>query len=92
MLSLHKVKTSRIMNIQAEKLFLIEQLARVQDAEIISQIKRILEKVNDPIVGYSNGTPITKKQLIKRIDAAEKRIAKGEFTSQDDLEREAANW
>jgi hypothetical protein len=43
-------------------------------------------------VGYSNGIPITKKQLIKRIDAAEKRIAKGEFTSQEDLEREAANW
>ena len=71
---------------------MIEQLARVQDAEIISQIKRILGKVNDPIVGYSNGTPITKKQLIKRIDEAEKRIAKGKFTSHGDVEREAANW
>ena len=80
------------MDIQAEKLFLIEQLARVQDAEIISQIKKILSKMNNPIVGYSNGTPITKKQLINRIEAAEKRIEKGEFISQDDLEKEAANW
>ena len=80
------------MNIQTEKLFLIEQLARVQDVEIISQIKNILSKIDDPIVGYSNGSPITKKQFVKRIDAAEKRIAKGEFISQDDVEKEASNW
>ncbi len=80
------------MNIQTEKLFLIEQLARVQDTEIIIQIKKILSKIDDPIVGYSIGSPIKKKQLIKRINAAEKRIAKGEFISQDDVEKEASNW
>ncbi|MDH5367261.1 MAG: hypothetical protein OEW67_09760 [Cyclobacteriaceae bacterium] len=81
------------MDIHVEKLFLIEQIAKVQDVEIINQIKRILGKMNDPIVGYStNDTPITRKQLIKRIDAAEKRIARGEFTTQEDLEKEAANW
>jgi hypothetical protein len=80
------------MDIQAEKLYLIEQLARVQDAEIIDQIKKILNKMNNPIVGYSNGTPITKKELITRIDAAEYRIAKGDFISQEDLEKEANNW
>lgn len=81
------------MDIHVEKLFLIEQLARVQDAEIINQIKQILSKMNDPIVGYStNGTPFTKKQFIKRIDAAEKRIVRGEFTTQEDLEKESANW
>ena len=80
------------MNIQTEKLFLIEQLARVQDTEIIIQIKKILSNIDDPIVGYSIGSPITKKQLIKRINAAEKRIAKGKFISQDDVEKEASNW
>ena len=80
------------MDIQAEKLYLIEQLARVQDAEIIDQIKKILSRMNNPIVGYSNGTPITKKELISRIDAAESRITKGDFVSQEDLEKEAENW
>lgn len=67
-------------------------MARVQDEDIINQIKKILSKESDPIVGYSNSTPITKKQLIKRIDAAEKRIADGEFTGQEELEKDAANW
>ncbi len=80
------------MDIQAEKLFLIEQLVSVQDEEIIGQIKQILTKINNPIVGYSNEESITKKELISRIEAAEKRIAKGEFISQEDLEKEAANW
>ncbi|MFY0602267.1 MAG: hypothetical protein JXR03_21520 [Cyclobacteriaceae bacterium] len=80
------------MDIQAEKLYLIEQLARVQDAEIISQIKKVLVKKDNPIVGYSNGSPITKKQFVKRVEAAEKRIENGEFISHDDVEKEAANW
>ncbi len=80
------------MDIQAEKLFLIEQLAKVQDEEVISQVKKILVKIDNPIVGYSNGKPISKKQFIKRIEAAEKRIESGDFTTQEDVEKEAANW
>jgi len=81
------------MDIQAEKLHLIEELARIQDIRIIEQIKQLLKKKNNPIVGYEiDGAPITRKQLIKKIDEAENRIDNGEYISQEDLEKESENW
>jgi hypothetical protein len=81
------------MDIQAEKLHLIEELARIQDIHIIEQIKQLLKQKNNPVVGYEiNGNPITRKQLIKRIEEAEKRIDSGEFITQEDLEKESESW
>lgn len=81
------------MDIQTEKLHLIEELARLQDIRIIEQIKQLLKQKNNPVVGYEiNGDPITRKQLVKRIEEAEKRIDNGEYTTQKDLEKEAENW
>lgn len=80
------------MDIHAEKLRLIEELARIQDIQIIEQIKQLLNQKN-PVVGYEiNGDPITRKQLIKRIEAAEKRIDGGEYITQEDIEKESQNW
>jgi hypothetical protein len=80
------------MDIQAEKLHLIEELVRIQDIRIIEQVKKLLMK-NNSVVGYEiNGDPITRKQLIKRIEQAEARIDNGIFTTQEDLEKEAENW
>jgi hypothetical protein len=81
------------MDIQAEKLHLIEELARLQDIHIIEQIKQLLKQKNNPIVGYEiNGEAITRKQLIKRIEEAETRIDNGEYVTQEDLEKESENW
>ena len=81
------------MDIQAEKLHLIEELARVQDIQIIEQIKQLLKQKNNPVVGYKiNDEPITRKQLIKRIEEADERINNGEYTSHEDLEKESENW
>ncbi|HMQ00392.1 MAG TPA: hypothetical protein PKC24_11475 [Cyclobacteriaceae bacterium] len=81
------------MDIQAEKLQLIEQLAKIQDIQIINQIKELLKQKNNPVVGYEiTGQPITRKQLIQRIEDAEQRIDKGEYTTQEDLELESENW
>lgn len=81
------------MDIQAEKLQLIEELARIQDIHIIEQIKQLLKQKNNPVVGYEiNGDSITRKQLIKRIEEAEKRIDNGEYVTQEDLEKESENW
>ena len=80
------------MNIQAEKLFLIEQLSKVQDVNIIAQLKKILSSKKEEVIGYSNGKPITERQLIERIDAAESRIAKGEYLTQSEVEKEAESW
>jgi hypothetical protein len=81
------------MDIQAEKLHLIEELTRVQDIHIIEQIKELLKQKNNPIVGFEiDGNPITRKQLIKRIEEAETRIDNGEYITQQDLEKESENW
>lgn len=81
------------MDIQAEKLYLIEQLTRVQDINIIRRIKRILNDDLEAVSGYrSNGEPITKQQLIANLEEAEKRIQAGRYTSQEDLEKEAESW
>lgn len=80
------------MDIHAEKLRLIEELAKIQDIQIIEQIKQLLRQKN-PVVGYEiNGDPITRKQLIKRIEEAEKRIDGGEYITQEDLEKESQSW
>lgn len=80
------------MDIQAEKLYLIEELARIQDISIIEQIKQLLKK-NNPVMGYDiKGAPITGKQLIQRIEKAEQRIDKGEYITQEDIEKESENW
>ncbi len=80
------------MDIQTEKLLLIEELTKIQDVQVIEQIKQLLKRDN-PVVGYAvNGNPITREQLIKRIAAAEKRMDNGEFITQEELEKEAKNW
>ena len=39
-----------------------------------------------------DGAPVTKKQLIKRIEEADTRIDSGEYITQEELEKEAQNW
>jgi len=81
------------MDIQAEKLHLIEKLAKTQDIKIIEQIKSLFLKKTDALVGYDiHGRSITRQQLIERIEEADRRIDKGEYITQQDLEKEAENW
>jgi len=81
------------MDIQAEKLQLIEELTKIQDMRIVEQIKQLLKQKNNPVVGYKvNGDPITRKQLIMQIEEAEKRIDNGEYSTQEDVEKESENW
>jgi len=84
---------SNSMDIKAEKLYLIEQLARLQDTKIIQQIKDLLSTQTDLIVGYkSTGEPIPKSDLIAKAEASNKAIKEGRLTSIDDLEKESKNW
>lgn len=81
------------MDIKAEKLHLIEQLARIQDVEIIQMIKEILDKQSEHVAGYEpGGKPITQEALIARAEASSRAIKEGEFTSIEDLEKESENW
>lgn len=45
------------------------------------------------IVGHTaSGKPISKKELKKRVNQAEARMDKGEFITQEDLDKEVELW
>jgi ribulose bisphosphate carboxylase small subunit len=81
------------MDIQAEKLLLIEQLLQVRDAKVIEQIRQLLEKSYNPIVGYeANGKAITQQDFIKQIEQAEKEYKSGNYQTIDEVEKESETW
>jgi len=81
------------MDIQAEKLFLIEELVKIDDIKLIEKIKALLTNKSNPILGYEiNGELITRSQLVKQIEEAEVRIDGGEYISQENLEKQSENW
>lgn len=80
------------MDLQAEKYLLIEELMKVQDIKMITQLKTILHN-RDQVVAYeTDGQPITESQMRSDILEAKERIKSGQYTTQEDLEREAENW
>ena len=82
-----------VMDIQAEKLQLIEELTRVQDIHIIEQIKQLLMKAHNPVVGYNaNGQSITQRDFIKQIEQAEDEHKSGNYQTIDEVEKESETW
>lgn len=69
---------------------------KVNDTHILQAVYTILQKEaensSNAIVGYSLAGPISKATFLNSIETAEARISSGKFTTQEDLEREAANW
>ena len=81
------------MDIQAEKLLLIEQLLRVRDVRIMEQVREILNKENNPIVGYeADERAITHLDFIKTIEQAENEYESGKYQTIDELEKESEAW
>ncbi|WP_236613979.1 hypothetical protein [Nafulsella turpanensis] len=81
------------MDIQAEKLELIERLTRIQDVEIIRRIKEILSSQSGPVAGYDpNGNSISQSALLERAEASNRAIQEGRVSSIEDLEKESENW
>ncbi|GAB5524531.1 MAG: hypothetical protein Roseis2KO_24030 [Roseivirga sp.] len=81
------------MDIQLEKIRLIEALIKVEDVSLIEEIKSLMENQTDPTVGFDiNGESISKSQLISQIEEAEDRVDSGVFVSQESLEQESENW
>ncbi len=81
------------MDIQAEKLLLIEQLLRIRDSQVIEQVRELLKKENNPVVGYeADGSAITQQDFIKKIEQAEKEHAQRNYQTIDELEKESQGW
>lgn len=82
------------MDIQAEKLHLIEQLARLQDVGTIEKIKEVLKGFNrDEAIGFNpEGTTITSSDLIFRAEASNRAIKEGKTKSIDQVRENIKNW
>lgn len=82
------------MDVQAEKLHLIEQLARLEDVSIIQKIKEVLQSSDEGnVVGYNpDGSIITKADLISRAEVSEQDIKEGRVKNLSVLKEEIKNW
>ena len=79
------------MDIKAAKLDVMKKIRNVSKESLIAKIDKLLEE--EMVVGYTvQGEPLTKKEYDLRLENAEKQIASGDFTTQEDLEKEVENW
>ena len=61
--------------------------------EILIQLFELLKQKNEGIIGFTaDRKPLTKKELIKRLEKAENQIKKGQSVTIDELEKEAQSW
>jgi hypothetical protein len=81
------------MDIQAEKLLLIEQLIQIGDAKLIEQVRDLLKSGSNPVVGYeANGKAITQKDFIKMIERAEGEVTLKKYQTIEDLDKESEKY
>lgn len=81
------------MDLQAEKLHLIEQLLQIQEAKIIAQIQTLLKNSSNRIIGYDGiGAAITQQDFIKGIEEAEVEYKTGKYQTLDQVEKESESW
>jgi len=81
------------MNVQAEINWIVSEVSKVRDPELINAFKSMLKYRKKHIqkdLSSEKRIPIEKYNT--EIEAAEKRIAKGKFTKHSDLEKEARAW
>ncbi len=74
------------MDIQIQKLNIIQRLIQVNDKNVIQKIDSILAKSSDNI------TPMTLEEFYARIEEAEDDITNGRVTSHDDFLNEVEKW
>lgn len=74
------------MNIEVTKFDLINKLVNTTDEHILEQLIEVFKKSDDEI------EPITIAQYNKELEAAEKRIENGKFTTHESIELESEGW
>lgn len=79
------------MDIQDRKWDVMQKIMAVSKQSLLDKIDQLLEE--EMIVGYTvGGDPLTKGEYNRRLEKAEDQIQKGQFMTQEDLERSSENW
>jgi hypothetical protein len=84
------------MDLTTRKYRFIEQFMKIANPEKIKRLEALLKEElasDEEIVAYTVvGEPLTAAQYKKRVLEADAAIDRGEFTTQEDLEKEAESW
>jgi hypothetical protein len=79
------------MSVETVKLTVMQKLMMIKEESFLNQINDLID--NTAIVAYSaTGEPMTLLEYNRNLEEAEAQIARGEFTTQEDLEKEVENW
>ncbi len=84
------------MDLTRRKYNFIEKFIQIANPEKIKRLEAVLNETlneDDAIVAYTvAGEPLNAEQYKKRIKEADEAISRGEFTTQEDLEKEVDGW
>lgn len=79
------------MNIQIQKLNIIESLINIDDSKALKKIKEVLSEYTK-VKTVEKITPISLQEFYARIDASEKAYQEGKTISSGDLRKEIKSW
>lgn len=72
---------------------MIEQLLRTNDIKVLAEVRELLSKRINPVVGYEpDGIPIMQQDLVKMVEETEKEFEQGNYRTIEEFEKEAENW
>jgi hypothetical protein len=77
------------MEFAAQKQWLIEEILRIQDADLIHRLRDLIQGASS---GKENLEPMSLSDFYAKIDSSEKAYADGKVTSQEDLKNEILTW
>ncbi len=80
------MQTSKAMDINIEKTLLIKELQQVEDISLLQAIRAVLH------YGLKNEGRISVEQYNRELEEAEARIDRGDFFTQDEVEKMAKEW
>ena len=78
------------MNLQTQKLSIIESLLQLNDKTVLNEIETYLK--SKLVALDETKKPFTKKELLNRAKQANKNIATGKVVSQTKLEKSSELW
>lgn len=65
----------------------------ISDTSVLKALHTLLKQKSEGVIGFTSARkPLTKKELIKRLERAETQIKKGQSVTIDELEKEAQTW
>lgn len=79
------------MDIQTQKLSLIESLINIDDNKALQKVKELLSEYTK-VKPIKKTTPISLKEFYAKIDASEKAYKEGKTISSEQLRKEIKLW